>query len=187
MPSNGKALVAARARTVPPVHQLVVAVPCSLECAARAVIAALTTRGFTAREDESFALLAGGPSRVHSARRILAVDPRHVSIIAATDDSALIEIPIAFLVMPSHGGITVRCNDPAVSLAGYSGLAELAEELSATCQRILRAVIHQCGLAATSGDTPAPLSCQRTADQKGEPERRNRTAKREKAKRNGES
>jgi len=146
------------ARTVPPVHQLVVAVQCSLERASRAVVAALTQRGFVAREDDSFAVTHARP-QAHLVRRILAVDPRHLCIVTVTDDSALIEMPIAFLVMASHGGITVRCNDPAVTFAAYTGLAAFGEELSATCQRVLRAVIRECASAsASSNDSPPPLA-----------------------------
>ena len=144
---------------VSPAHQLIVGVPCPLERATTVVVSTLEQWGFLVFAEEPAASLTNAFITRSVARQVLALDPRHANLILAHNPSALIELPLKFMILASGGGATVRCNDPAVVFATYDGLALVAEELSALCQSVLRAIIRACSDSTCSGpsESAAPL------------------------------
>ena len=144
---------------VPPAHQLIVGVPCTLDRATTVVVSTLKQWGFLVSVEEPAASLTNAFIPRSVARQVLALDARHANLLLAHNPSALIEMPLTFMILASDGGATVRCNDPAVVLANYDGLSSVAEELSGLCQSVLRAVIRACSDSRISGpsESAGPL------------------------------
>jgi uncharacterized protein (DUF302 family) len=86
------------------------------------------------------ALLKRGGYRIAAARQVLFFHPRYVARLLGADPSALLEVPLKFVMLElPDGTVALRWSDPAALFARYrsSALENLGRELSDLCDQIV--------------------------------------------------
>ena len=94
-------------------------------------------------EINSQAILAGSGYKIGPACQIMFFHPRLMARLLTADPSAFVEAPLKFSIVESEQQVIVRWQYPTPAYASYGSgaLAELGDELSATCARIVESAL----------------------------------------------